>query len=214
MAFRLNEQHASSASMGVGASMQSSRVAGMGIGAFEDDRTPFIEETDLARTYNGPAGLSEVEFLAVPGLKGTIANAAKGASAFKDDILRIEVWQDTSPGGFTGIFLDKYRVKIWTRGDIETGQGEVSAGDLLDAARTSGVGETGVGVLPIIAGITFLFLLKLIVVLGVALIVGVLLWKASKVSWGDVAEGIATRPLLLLGIVGIGAGLLLISRRR
>jgi len=227
MALRLSENHASPGEMGVGANMHNQRVVShavdmgvVGVGAFEDDQTPFIEETPLAGTYNGPAGLSEIEFLAFPGLKGTIANALKGASSFQSDLLRLEVWQDTNPGGFTGLFLDKYRVRSWTRGDIEPGQGEAGASEILNAASTSGVsgntgvGNTGVGVLPILAGITFLFLLKLIVIIGAAVIVGVLVWKASRVSWGDVAGGIASRPLILLGIIGIGAGLLLFNKRR
>jgi len=221
MALRLSENHTPPGEMGVGANIPTQRVIShavdmgvVGVGAFEDDQTPFIEETALAGTYNGPAGLSEIEFLAFPGLKGTIANALKGASSFQSDLLRLEVWQDTNPGGFTGLFLDKYRVRSWTRGDIEPGQGEAGASEILNAASGSGVGNTGVGVLPILAGITFLFLLKLIVIIGAAVIVGVLIWKASKVSWGDVGEGIISRPLLLLGIIGIGAGLLLFNRRR
>ena len=217
MALRLSENHASPGEMGVGANIHNQRAIShavdmgvVGVGAFEDDQTPFIEETDLARTYNGPAGLSEIEFPAIPGLKGTIVNAVKGASAFQKDLLRIEVWQDTSP------FFDKYRIRVWTRGDIEEGQGEASKSEILDAARTSGVGgvnSNGVGFI-ILGSVTVLLLIKLILIVGAAVIVGVLIWKASKVSWGDVAGGIIARPLILFGIIGIGAGLLLVSRRR
>jgi len=210
MALRLSETHQSPASMGVGASAY---MGNRGVGAFQDDRTPFIEETPLSNTYVGLAGLSEIEFLATPGLKGLIANAAKGASKFKEDILRVEVWQDTSPGGFTGnvLQLDKYRIRIWTRGDVQAAQGQASTGEIINAAKNV---PGGIGVVPILAGIGFILLAKIILVVGAAAILGVVLWKISRTSWGkaltEAAQGV-TSPLILAVLLG-GAVLLLSNR--
>ena len=169
------------------------------IGSFEGDRTPIIRETALASSYSGPAGYAEFEFSGIPGLKSTIAKGIERSEAF-GKVLHYEVWQDTAPS------MDRYRIKAWLVGEYATGSGEVVKGDVLKGIT----GSQGVGFLPL--AIPFLLLAKIIVLVGIAALIGIILWKVLRTSWGQAAASILGSPFAW-GIMVAVVGLMLWNRK-
>ncbi len=210
MALRLSEldgeRVSSPGAMGTGAG---GTGAGMQIGSFQNDKTPFVFQSSLAEEYQGPSALSEMEFPAIPGLKGLIGRAVQGTAAIQDAVLRIEVWQDTAP------IFDKYRVRIWTAGEVAQNEnGTATASEILSSGGLSGgVSGAGVGVgfLPL-AIIPLAVLFKIVAVVGVAAIIGVLIWKVSKTEWGGPLVKLAFNPLVI-GLVAGAAVLLFVQSK-
>ena len=175
----------------------------VGVGAFADDQTPYGKNTALLSSYSGPVSLTEFQFPAVPGLKGIIGDAVLLTAEFASKLLRVEVWQDTAP------FFDEYLVRIWTAGAEQEGTGTATAGEILSAGAAGGLeGEVGVGLLPALLAIPFLVMLKVVVVIGVAAILGALVWRVSR---SGISAGLGTPFLLVAGALGIAY---LLSNRR
>ena len=183
--------------------------AGIQIGAFNNDKTPFVFQSLLANEFKGPSSLSEMEFPAIPGLKGLIGRAVQETAAIQDSLLRVEVWQDTAP------IFDKYRVRVWTAGAVVNEEsGTTTASEIVSSGGVSpGVSGAGVGFLPL-AIIPLALLFKIVVVVGVAAIIGVLIWKVSKTEWGGPIVKALFNPLVIGLIAGAAVLLLVQSKTR
>lgn len=198
MAFRMSEYqqgHLSPTTLG----------AGTKIGAFEDDKTPTISQTPLANTYNGPAGIVVIEFSAIPGLKAAIVKAVKFSPMMKRT-LRYEVRQDTAP------LFDKYQIKMWVtgrEGEFKDESGQISAKDAL-GMKGQVQGAQGVGVIPLAI---VALIIEILIIVGVAAVIGILVWRVFKTNWGKVVSKALSSPLVL-GIAIGAAALFLLSRKR
>lgn len=169
-----------------------------GVGAFSDDQTPFAKDTALLSAYSGPVSLTEFQFPATPGLKGIIGDAVYLAAEFISKLLRVEVWQDTEP------FFDAYLVRVWTAGEEQEGTGTATADEILSAGSSGGLeglgSDVGVGFLPALLAIPFLVMLKVVVIIGVAAILGTVVWRVSK---SGISVGLGTPFILVAGALAI-----------